>query len=63
MDPRVKSSLSEEELVFNPYTIEQLKQILIDRCKLAFYDNVIPIGVLICVLQLLVEKQVMLERP
>ncbi len=46
LDPRVKSSLSEEELVFNPYTIEQLKQILIDRCKLAFYDNVIPIGVI-----------------
>jgi cell division control protein 6 len=46
LDPRVKSSLSEEELVFNPYSIEQLKQILIDRCKLAFYDNVIPIGVI-----------------
>jgi cell division control protein 6 len=46
LDPRVKSSLSEEELVFNPYTIEQLKQILIDRCKLAFYDNVVPIGVI-----------------
>ena len=46
LDPRVKSSLSEEELVFNPYTIEQLKQILIDRCKLAFYDDIIPIGVI-----------------
>src|SRR5437867_13331543 len=23
LDPRVKSSLSEEELVFNPYTVEQ----------------------------------------
>jgi len=46
LDPRVKSSLSEEELVFNPYTIEQLKEILIDRCKLALYDNVIPSGVI-----------------
>ena len=34
LDPRVKSSLSEEELVFNPYTIEQLKQILIDTACL-----------------------------
>ena len=46
LDPRVKSSLSEEELVFNPYTIEQLKQILVDRCKLAFYDDVVPSGVI-----------------
>ena len=46
LDPRVKSSLSEEELVFNPYTIEQLKQILLDRCKLAFYDDVVPSGVI-----------------
>ncbi|HEY7109548.1 MAG TPA: AAA family ATPase [Nitrososphaeraceae archaeon] len=44
LDPRVRSSLSEEELVFNPYTIDQLKQILIDRCKLAFYDDSIPLG-------------------
>ncbi len=46
LDPRVKSSLSEEELVFNPYSVEQLKQILIDRCKLAFYENAIPMGVI-----------------
>ena len=44
LDPRVRSSLSEEELVFNPYTIDQLKQILMDRCKLAFYDDSIPLG-------------------
>ena len=44
LDPRVRSSLSEEELVFNPYTIEQLKQILIDRCKLAFHNDVVPLG-------------------
>jgi archaeal cell division control protein 6 len=42
LDPRVRSSLSEEEMVFNPYTIEQLKDILIDRCKLAFTEHAIP---------------------
>lgn len=41
LDPRVRSSLSEEEMVFNPYTIEQLKDILVDRCKLAFTEHVI----------------------
>ncbi len=44
LDPRVRSSLSEEELVFNPYTIEQLKQILIDRSELAFNNGVISIA-------------------
>ena len=44
LDPRVRSSLSEEEMVFNPYTIEQLKDILIDRCKLAFTEHAIPIA-------------------
>ena len=42
LDPRVRSSLSEEEMVFNPYTIEQLKDILVDRCKLAFTEHAIP---------------------
>jgi len=36
LDPRVRSSLSEEEAVFNPYTVEQLRQILQERSKLAF---------------------------
>jgi archaeal cell division control protein 6 len=44
LDPRVRSSLSEEEMVFNPYTIEQLKDILVDRCKLAFTEHAIPIA-------------------
>jgi len=30
LDPRVRSSLSEEEIIFNPYTIIQLKEILND---------------------------------
>jgi cell division control protein 6 len=41
LDPRVRSSLSEEEMVFNPYTIEQLRKILSDRAKLAFNDDAI----------------------
>jgi cell division control protein 6 len=44
LDPRVRSSLSEEELVFNPYTIEQLRQILIERSELAFNNGAISIG-------------------
>jgi archaeal cell division control protein 6 len=41
LDPRVRSSLSEEEMVFNPYTIEQLRKILADRANLAFNDDAI----------------------
>jgi len=36
LDPRVLSSLSEEELVFPPYTVEELKGILMERAKMAF---------------------------
>lgn len=39
LDPRVRSSLSEEEIVFNPYTIIQLREILNDRSRLAFNDG------------------------
>ncbi|MGQ9781667.1 MAG: Cdc6/Cdc18 family protein [Nitrososphaeria archaeon] len=40
LDPRVLSSLSEEELVFPPYTAEELKFILLDRVRLGFKENV-----------------------
>ena len=36
LDPRVLSSLSEEELVFPPYTVEELREILAERAKMAF---------------------------
>jgi len=36
LDPRVLSSLSEEELVFPPYTVEELREILTERARLAF---------------------------
>jgi cell division control protein 6 len=36
LDPRVLSSLSEEELVFPPYTVDELKRILEERAGIAF---------------------------
>ncbi len=41
LDPRVISSLSEEEIIFPPYNAEQLKDILEQRARLAFYDGVL----------------------
>ncbi|BAB65275.1 ORC1-type DNA replication protein [Sulfurisphaera tokodaii] len=41
LDPRVKSSLSEEEIVFPPYNAEELEDILKRRATLAFYDSVV----------------------
>ena len=46
LDPRIKSSLSEEEVVFPPYNALQLQDILRERAKLAFRDNVIEDGVI-----------------
>lgn len=45
IDPRVKSSLSEEELVFPPYNAVQLQDILKTRCNSAFKEGVIKPGV------------------
>ncbi len=36
LDPRVLSSLGEEELVFPPYNVDELRQILFDRVNLTF---------------------------
>jgi len=41
LDPRVRSSLSEEEIVFPPYDAVQLKEILNKRSKEAFKENVV----------------------
>ncbi|MGB9675795.1 MAG: Cdc6/Cdc18 family protein [Candidatus Bathyarchaeales archaeon] len=38
-DPRVFSSLSEEEIVFRPYDASELRNILLERAKLAFNEN------------------------
>lgn len=46
LDPRVLSSLSEEEVLFKPYTAEELKDILSARVELAFNENVVSKEVL-----------------
>lgn len=46
LDPRVRSSLGEVELVFPPYNAEQLATILKQRAELAFYPGVLEDGVI-----------------
>jgi len=46
VDPRVRSSLSEEEVIFPPYDALQLQEILKERSKNAFKENVLQDGVI-----------------
>jgi cell division control protein 6 len=46
LDPRVKSSLSEEELIFPPYNALQLQEILRKRSTIAFTPDVLDAGVI-----------------
>lgn len=40
LDPRVLSSLSEEEVVFPPYSADELRTILLERARIAFHEGV-----------------------
>lgn len=44
LDPRVFSSLSEEEIVFRPYDASELGNILLERAKLAFHEGALSEG-------------------
>ena len=46
LDPRVKSSLSEEEIIFPPYNALQIQDILRNRANLAFRENTVEPGVI-----------------
>ena len=46
IDPRVRSSLGEEEFVFPPYNAIQLQDILNERCAAAFKEGVVADGVI-----------------
>ena len=46
IDPRIKSSLSEEEISFRPYNATQIQDILKQRAALAFKDGKVGQGVI-----------------
>ena len=46
LDPRVISTLSEEEIVFPAYNTNEIKEILEDRIPLAFDENIVTPGAL-----------------
>ena len=46
LDPRVKSSLSEEEIVFPPYNANEIRDILAERVALAFNNDAISPSVI-----------------
>lgn len=46
LDPRVKSSLGEEELIFPPYNAAQLQDILRERSSIAFNLGILADGVI-----------------
>lgn len=46
LDPRVLSSLSEEEIVFRPYDASELKNILLERSTSAFCEGALSDGAL-----------------
>ena len=46
LDPRIKSSLSEEEIIFKPYDALQIQDILLQRAKNAFKKEAICSGVI-----------------
>jgi len=46
LDPRVKSSLSEEEILFPPYNALQIRDILMERASVAFRKECVGTGVI-----------------
>ncbi len=46
LDPRIRSSLSEEEMIFPPYNANELRDILAERSKTAFNENTVDYAVI-----------------
>ncbi|MCD6299395.1 MAG: cell division control protein Cdc6, partial [Thermoplasmata archaeon] len=46
LDPRVKSSLGEENMIFSPYEADQLEDILGERARIAFKEDAVDESVI-----------------
>jgi cell division control protein 6 len=46
LDPRIRSSLSEEEMIFPPYNANELNDILSERARAAFNENAVEYAVI-----------------
>lgn len=46
LDPRVKSSLGEEEIIFPPYDADQISDILMERAEIAYKNGVLEESVI-----------------
>lgn len=46
LSPKIRSRLGEEKIIFPPYSLEQLIDILNDRAKIAFYPDVLEPSVI-----------------
>jgi len=47
VEPRIKSSLDTEEIEFKPYTLQEMKDILKERCKYGLTPGVLEEGVIL----------------
>jgi cell division control protein 6 len=47
VEPRIKSSLDVEEIEFKRYTLQEMKDILVERCRNAFRPGVLEEGVIL----------------
>jgi cell division control protein 6 len=47
LEPRIRSSLNVAEIEFKPYTLQEMKDILNERCKYAFHAGVLEGGIIL----------------
>ncbi len=56
VEPRIKSSLDVEQIKFKPYTLQEMKDILMERCKEAFRPGVVEEGVTLLIANHVIQR-------